>query len=196
MTENDKMTNNVKLRKLNGVEMKRLSEEEFKVSEKFPLMLLFQNIRSMWNVGAIFRVADAARVEKIFITGYTAVPPRKEIEKTALGATETVAWEYIHDAKVAITNLKKQGVKIAALEITENSRKYHELTQNDFPLCIVLGNEVSGVDDEVLELCDFALEIPQYGTKHSLNVAVAAGIAVFEAVRVLNLHQTKPYTQE
>ncbi len=138
----------------------------------------------------MFRIADAALIEKLIITGYTAVPPRKEIDKTALGATETVAWEYLKNPLDAIALLKAQGIKIAALEIAENARRYDALTKQDFPICLVVGNEVSGIDDDVLEACDIALEIPQYGTKHSLNAAVSVGIAVFECVRVLR-NQTK-----
>jgi 23S rRNA (guanosine2251-2'-O)-methyltransferase len=172
-------------RKRRGDEMNRLSPEEFKSAPKHPIYILLQNIRSMWNVGAIFRTADAARVEKLIITGYTATPPRKEIDKTALGATETVNWEYIQNPLDAIATLKQQGIAIAALEITENARRYDTLTKNDFPLCLVIGNEVTGIDDEVLAVCDIALEIPQYGTKHSLNAAVSAAIAIFEAVNAV-----------
>ena len=173
------------LRKLSGNEMNRLSPDDFRAAPKHPIYLLLQNIRSMWNVGAMFRIADAALIEKLLITGYTAVPPRKEIDKTALGATETVVWEYIENPLDAIALLKVQGVKIAALEITENARRYDALTKQDFPICLVVGNEVSGIDDDVLAACDFAVEIPQYGTKHSLNAAVSVGIAVFECVRTL-----------
>jgi 23S rRNA (guanosine2251-2'-O)-methyltransferase len=174
------------LRKLNGEEMGRLSVDEYKASPKHPVYVLLQNIRSMWNVGSIFRTCDAARIEKVIITGYTATPPRPQIEKVALGATETVDWEYSEDPLLAIRQLKAQGVTICALEITEKSRSYSSVAKSEFPLCLVVGNEVSGIDDEVLEQCDFSLEIPQYGTKHSLNVAVSAGIAVFELVRCLN----------
>ncbi|NTV46805.1 MAG: RNA methyltransferase [Chlorobiales bacterium] len=174
------------LRKLKGEEMGRLSVDEYKASPKHPVYVLLQNIRSMWNVGSIFRTCDAARIEKVIITGYTATPPRPQIEKVALGATETVDWEYSEDPLLAIRQLKAQGVTICALEITEKSRSYSSVAKSEFPLCLVVGNEVSGIDDEVLEQCDFSLEIPQYGTKHSLNVAVSAGIAVFELVRCLN----------
>jgi tRNA G18 (ribose-2'-O)-methylase SpoU len=180
------------LRKLSGNEMNRLSADEFRAAPKHPIYLLLQNIRSMWNVGAMFRIADAARIEKILITGYTAVPPRKEIDKTALGATETVVWDYVKNPLDAIALLKVQGVKIAALEIAENARRYDSLAQADFPICLVVGNEVSGIDDDVLVACDFAIEIPQYGTKHSLNAAVSVGIAVFECVRALK-NQTKEH---
>lgn len=172
------------LRKLSGDEMRRLLPEEFRRAPKHPIYVLLQNIRSMWNVGSIFRTCDAARIEQLIITGYTATPPRKEIEKTALGATETVQWTYFQNPLEAVAQLRKAGVKIAALEIARPSRRYDEVQHTDFPICLVVGNEVTGIDDEVLAACDFALEIPQYGTKHSLNVAVAVGIAVFELVRV------------
>lgn len=174
------------LRKLRGEEMGRLSVEEYKSSPKHPVYVLLQNIRSMWNVGSIFRTCDAARIEKLIITGYTATPPRTQIDKVALGATETVDWEFIEDPLEAIRQLKEKGVAVCALEITGNSRNYSSVEKSDFPICLVVGNEVSGIDDEVLAQCDFSLEIPQYGTKHSLNVAVSAGIAVFELVRCLN----------
>lgn len=171
------------IQKLRGDEMNRLSPDEFKAAKKFPIYVLLQNIRSMWNVGSIFRTCDATRIEKIIITGYTATPPRKEIDKTALGATEWVAWDYVPNPLDAIARLKAQGVTIAALEIAANARPYDSLSQRHFPLCLVVGNEVTGIDDEALAECDLALEIPQYGVKHSLNVAVAVGVALFELVK-------------
>lgn len=176
------------LRKLSGAEMQRLSPEDFHRAPKHPIYVMLQNIRSMWNVGSIFRTCDAARIEQLIITGYTATPPRKEIEKTALGATETVKWTYFEHALDAVTWLKAQGVRVCALEITNSSRAYDAVRPEEFPLCLVVGNEVSGIDEEVLAACDFALEIPQYGTKHSLNVAVAVGIAVFELVKISRQH--------
>ncbi len=172
------------LRKLSGTEMQRLSPEEFQLAPKHPIYVMLQNIRSMWNVGSIFRTCDAARIEQIIITGYTATPPRKEIEKTALGATETVKWTYFNNALDAMAWLKAQGVCLCALEITDSSRPYDAVRPDEFPLCLIVGNEVTGIDNEVLTACDFALEIPQYGVKHSLNVAVAVGIALFELVKI------------
>ncbi len=169
--------------KLRSEEMNRLSPESFRVAEKFPIYVLLQNIRSMWNVGAIFRSCDAARVEKVIITGYTATPPRKEIDKTALGATEWVKWEYVQNPLDAISQLKANGVKIAALEIATHALRYDSLSKEYFPLCLIVGNEVSGIDDDVLAMCDLALEIPQYGVKHSLNAAVSVGIALFELIK-------------
>jgi tRNA G18 (ribose-2'-O)-methylase SpoU len=170
-------------RQLGGEEMGRMSAEEYAGSPRHPVTLVLHNIRSMWNVGAMFRSADAAGIEKIVITGYTATPPRKEIDKVALGAQETVCWEYCADPLEAVAKLKGEGCRVFGLEIAENSRPYTELRAGDFPLALLVGNEVEGIGDELLAHCDDVLEIPQYGTKHSLNVAVAAGVAVFEAVR-------------
>jgi 23S rRNA (guanosine2251-2'-O)-methyltransferase len=171
-------------RKLHGSEMSRLSVEQYAEAQKHPIVLMLHNIRSMWNVGSMFRTADAAGIEKIILSGYTATPPRKEIDKTALGAQETVLWEYHPDPLEILSGMKKEGIRICGLEITEGSRPYTSLGSGVFPLCLVVGNEVDGLEKEVLELCDEVLEIPQYGTKHSLNVAVAAGVALFEMVRV------------
>ena len=172
-------------RKLDGTEMNRLSVEHYAGSPKHPLYLVLHNIRSMWNVGSMFRTADAAGIEKMILSGYTATPPRKEIDKTALGAQESVLWEYSADLPDTLAAMKREGIKICGLEITEGSRPYTALTPRDFPICLVVGNEVDGIEDEVLELCDEVLEIPQFGTKHSLNVAVAAGVALFELVRII-----------
>ncbi|ACF43432.1 RNA methyltransferase [Pelodictyon phaeoclathratiforme] len=171
-------------RKLSGIEMNRLSVEHYCQSPKHPLVLMLHNIRSMWNVGSMFRSADAARIEKIILSGYTATPPRKEIAKTALGAQDTVVWEYHADPLEAVCSMKREGVRICGLEITEGSRPYTAVNAGDFPICLVVGNEVDGLENEILDSCDDVLEIPQYGTKHSLNVAVAAGIALFELVHV------------
>ena len=171
-------------RKLHGSEMSRLSAEQYAGAPKHPVVLMLHNVRSMWNVGSMFRTADAAGIVKIILSGYTATPPRKEIDKTALGAQETVVWEYHTDPLEALSGMKKEGFRIYGLEITEGSRPYTSLDHGVFPLCLVVGNEVDGLENEVLVLCDEVLEIPQFGTKHSLNVAVAAGIALFEMVRV------------
>jgi tRNA G18 (ribose-2'-O)-methylase SpoU len=137
----------------------------------------------MWNVGSMFRTADAAGIEEIIITGYTATPPRKEIDKTALGAQETVHWRHFTDPMEAVAVLKGEGRHIFALEIAENSQPYSSLQSEDFPLVLLVGNEVDGIGDALLAHCDGVLEIPQYGIKHSLNVSVAAGVALFECVR-------------
>ena len=172
-------------RKLHGSEMNRLCAENYAVTQKHPVFLMLHNIRSMWNVGSMFRTADAAGIEKMILSGYTAVPPRREIDKTALGAQNSMPWEHHPDPFAVIDEMKKQGIVIFGLEITEASRRYTEVAPEDFPLCLIVGNEVEGIDDDLLARCDGVLEIPQYGTKHSLNVSVAAGIALFEMVRVL-----------
>ena len=172
-----------RFRQLAGDEMGRLSTGEYACAPRHPVTLVLHNIRSMWNVGAMFRSADAAGIEKIVITGYTATPPRKEIDKVALGAQETVPWEHCADPFEALMKLKQSGKRLFGLEIAENSRPYDSLASGDFPAAIIVGNEVEGIGDDLLCLCDDVLEIPQYGTKHSLNVAVAAGIAMFECVR-------------
>ena len=163
--------------------MSRLSVSDFIDIDKHPVSVLLHNIRSMYNVGSIFRTADAAGIEKVIITGYTATPPRKEIDKTALGAQESVQWEYYSEPAEILGKLKDKGVTICGLEITENSIPYTSVDADDFPMCLILGNEVDGIEGDILRLCDHVLEIPQFGTKHSLNVSVAAGIALYEMVK-------------
>jgi len=151
--------------------------------DRFPLIAILDNIRSMYNVGSIFRTSDGARIEAIYTVGYTPHPPRKEIEKTALDATRTVPFKHFKTIAEAIADCKAKGMKIAALELTGNSRSIFELKPEDFPMALVIGNEITGVSDEALQLCDEALFIPMFGAKHSLNVAVAYGIAAFECIR-------------
>lgn len=165
----------------------RLTPEEALVSDKFPISLILHNIRSLYNVGSLFRTSDSANVNELILCGFTPRPPRKEIEKTALGAVDSVKWKYFEDIKDAIKEQKAKGVKVIALELTDKKRDYTSLEKNDYPLCLVLGNELVGIDDDILELCDDAVEIPMFGVKHSLNVSVSAGIAVYEAVRKWNL---------
>jgi tRNA G18 (ribose-2'-O)-methylase SpoU len=176
------------MRKLTHEEVgsKRLSLNDAKKAKKHPIYALCDNIRSIYNVGSIFRTSDAALIEKVYLTGYTPYPPRPEIEKVALGATDAVKWEYIKDPIEAIKKIKHEGIKIVPLEITQNSRNYTEIQISDFPLCLVLGNELTGVSNDIIALSDFSIEIPQYGFKHSINVSVAYGIAVMELVKNLN----------
>jgi len=162
----------------------RKTEEEAKILPKHPISLILHNIRSSYNVGSIFRTADSANIQEIILCGYTPTPPRPEIDKTALGATSTVSWQYIQSTADAIAMQKAKGETVFALELTTNSINYDEIPKSAFPITIVLGNEISGVDDDLLELCDFAIEIPMYGIKHSLNVAVATGIAIYEATQI------------
>ncbi len=164
----------------------RKNFDEINFSQRHPIKLLLNNIRSLYNVGSIFRTSDSALIDEIILCGFTPHPPRKEIEKTALGATKTVPWRYYKDTLSIIKELKEQGYKICALEITDNSINYNDLNKDDFPLVIIAGNEISGIDDEVLELSDFSIEIPMYGVKHSLNVSVAVGIAVYNTLNIYN----------
>lgn len=173
------------MRKLTHEEVgsKRIPLEEVKKVKRHPIYAMCDNIRSIYNVGSIFRTSDAALIEKLYLTGYTPYPPRPEIEKVALGATEAVKWEYIKDPLDAVKKLKSEGIKIVPLEISQNSRNYSDIQESDFPLCLILGNELTGVSNDIIALADFSIEIPQYGFKHSINVSVAYGIAVMELVR-------------
>lgn len=173
------------MKKLTHAEIlkERLTPKGALNSERMPISVILHNIRSMYNVGSLFRTADSARLSDLVMCGFTPHPPRKEIEKTALGAVESVPWKYFEKISDAIEEQKNKGVKVIALELTNKKRQYTSLEKNDFPLCLVLGNELVGIDDDVLNMCDDAVEIPMYGVKHSLNVSVSAGIAVYEALR-------------
>lgn len=165
-------------------ELGRKSVEAFKEAEKNRVVIVLDNIRSMHNVGSVFRSADAFLVEGICLCGYTPQPPHRDIHKTALGATETIDWVYLPTTLEAVQQLKAKGYKVFALEQAEGSILLDQFrSEQHFPLAIVLGNEVEGVDADVLKLCDGCIEIPQYGMKHSLNVSVAAGIVLWEIVR-------------
>lgn len=168
------------------ISLKRSTLETISSVKKLPVYVILNSIRSNYNVGSIFRTSDGAMIEKLYLCGYTPHPPKKEILKTALGTTESVNWEYVKDPLNVIKELKSKGIKICALELTENSIPYYELTKNDFPLALVVGNEISGVSQDILDHCDFAIEIPQYGIKQSLNVAVAYGIAVYEIRKIFD----------
>jgi len=157
--------------------------------KKLPVYVLLDSIRSNYNVGSIFRTSDGVMIEKLFLCGYTPHPPKKEILKTALGSTDSVKWEYIKNSKEVILKLKNEGIKICALELTNKSKQYYEVSERDFPLCLIVGNEITGVSQELIDLCDLSIEIPQYGIKQSLNVAVAYGIAIFELRKILNLYR-------
>ena len=164
-------------------ELGRKTINEFKQADKNPLVVVLDNIRSMHNVGSVFRTADAFLVEAICLCGYTAQPPHRDIQKTALGATETVDWLYFSTTTEAITELKNRGYTIYGIEQTEGSislEKYE--ASSGKKVAVVFGNEVEGVADEVLKMCDGTIEIPQLGTKHSLNISVAAGIVIWKMV--------------
>jgi len=152
-------------------------------SERIPLYVLADNIRSLYNVGSVFRTSDAILVKQLILSGYTPTPPRREIEKTALGATKSVPWEYVQDPLDAIARLRESKVKVFCLEQTDQSVPYTSFHRSDFPLCLVIGNEVTGVSPEVIQACDAAIDIPMLGIKHSLNVAVAYGVAAYELLR-------------
>lgn len=154
--------------------------------KKLPVYVILDSIRSSYNVGSIFRTSDGAMIEKLYLCGYTPHPPKKEVLKTALGSQNSVVWEYVKNAKEVITKLNEDGIKICALELTESSTPHYQLTKNNFPMALIIGNEISGVNQELLDLCDTSIEIPQYGIKQSLNVAVAYGIAVFDLRRIFD----------
>ncbi len=171
----------VQNRKLKLQELGRISIPEFKESEKTPIIIILDNIRSLNNIGSVFRTADSFRIEKIYLCGFTAQPPHRDIHKTALGATDSVDWEYVENAPDLIQKLSNEGVQVYAVEQTENStplNKFFPNSQN--ATAIVMGNEVDGVQQEVIDKCSGVIEIPQIGTKHSLNISVCAGVVVWD----------------
>ncbi|WP_431214997.1 RNA methyltransferase [Puia sp. P3] len=165
-------------------ELNRKSVNEFRESEKTPVVVVLDNIRSMHNVGSVFRTADAFLLRGIYLCGYTPQPPHRDIHKTALGATETVDWRYFATTAEAVRSLKEDGYAVFAIEQTVGSVPLQEFSAGfSGPLAVVLGNEVDGVGEEALGLCDGSVEIPQWGMKHSLNISIAAGIVLWELVR-------------
>ena len=168
-------------RKLKTIEIERISVEEFQQAEKAPLVVVLDNVRSMYNIGSVFRTADAFRIEEVLLCGITATPPSNEIHKTALGAEESVTWKYFNDTMDAVNYLKENGYTLCAIEQCEGS-----VMLNDFQkeggkkYAVFMGNEVKGVQQSVIDKCDVCIEIPQYGTKHSMNVSVTAGIIMWE----------------
>lgn len=164
-------------------ELGRKSVAEFKRSEKFPIIAVLENVRSAYNVGSVFRTADAFLLQAIYICGYTAHPPHKEIKKTALGAEDTVDWKYFKNIREAIDELKKQGFKIYAVEQAENSLKLQAASFSQEKIAVIFGNEVTGVEQITIEQTDGCIEIPQLGMKHSLNIATAAGVVLWELIR-------------
>jgi tRNA G18 (ribose-2'-O)-methylase SpoU len=167
-------------RKLSIHEMGRLSPEEYKNQKKIPLICILEDIRSHHNTGSVFRTCDAFACEAVYLCGITGTPPHRDIHKTALGATETVEWKYYQNSIDAVTELKNSGYKIVLLEIAEGSTLIDEFVVNPYDkIALVLGNEVNGISDALFDLADDCVEIPQYGTKHSLYVSVSAGIAIW-----------------
>jgi 23S rRNA (guanosine2251-2'-O)-methyltransferase len=168
------------MRKLKNEELDRLSTEEFRKAEKTPVIIVLDNVRSMHNVGSVFRTCDAFRLQGLYLCGITARPPDREINKTALGATETVEWKYFSATLDAVNELKTSGYRVFAVEQAEHATQLDQLTLDHAPLAVIFGNEVKGVDQEVIDACDGVIEIPQAGSKHSLNIAVSAGIVCWE----------------
>lgn len=174
------------MRKLENSELDRKSVSDFKLAEKTPIILILDDIRSLHNIGSVFRTSDAFLIEKIYLCGITATPPNKEIHKTALGATDTVAWEYVKDVLEVIAKLKAENTTVYAIEQVENAvflDNFQPIKETKYAL--VFGNEVYGVSQEAIKICDGCIEIPQLGTKHSLNISVSAGIVVWDLFQKL-----------
>ena len=175
------MTENTNHRKLKLDELNRASIDEFKAQDKLPVAVVLDNVRSMNNIGSIFRTSDGFAVERVCLCGITAQPPHRDIEKTALGATQSIAWTYYETPVDAINQLRKDGYKIIAIEQAENSLMLNTfIPQKTEKYALIFGNEVNGVSDEAMELIDTCIEIPQFGTKHSFNIVVSAGIVLWD----------------
>jgi len=176
------------MRKLKNAELNRLDVDSFKKAEKNPIIIVLDNIRSLNNIGSIFRTADAFRIEAIYLCGITAQPPHRDIHKTALGATDSVDWKYFKTTEEAILELKSKNYKIIALEQADQSIMLNRFSPDpDHAHAIILGNEVHGIEQNVVDFSDFCVEIPQFGTKHSLNVTVSNGIILWDIMLKLNL---------
>ncbi|WP_424962902.1 RNA methyltransferase [Ekhidna sp.] len=171
------------MRKIKNEELDRLSPEEFKIAEKIPAVLVLDDVRSAMNVGSAFRTSDAFRIEKIYLCGITAQPPHREINKTALGAQDSVEWDHVESISDCISQLKKDGYQVVAVEQADESTSLLDFeVEGDKKYGFVFGNEVFGVNDKVVETADTVLEIPQYGTKHSLNISVSIGVVLWDFV--------------
>lgn len=174
------------MRKLANSELNRKSVEDFKKADKTPVIIILDDIRSLHNIGSVFRTADAFLIEKIYLCGITATPPHKEIHKTALGATDTVDWEYQKNVTDVITSLKEDDIEVWAIEQVDNAVFLNDFTpETNKRYALVFGNEVKGVSQEAIKLCDGTIEIPQLGTKHSLNISVSTGIVVWDIFQKL-----------
>ena len=177
------------MRKLKTEELGRVGIDDFKKQEKLPLVVILDNVRSMHNIGSIFRTSDGFAIEKLYLCGITAQPPHREIEKTALGATQSIEWEYSADVCDTINELKLDGYTIIAIEQAENSTMLNNYDPNNsMKYALIFGNEVNGVSDEAMNLIDTCLEIPQFGTKHSFNIVVSAGIVLWDFFAKLKLN--------
>ncbi|WP_350285010.1 RNA methyltransferase [uncultured Croceitalea sp.] len=169
------------MRKLANAELERLTVEEFKATTKTPLIVILDNIRSLNNIGSVFRTADAFLIKKVYLCGITAQPPHKDIQKTALGATDSVAWAYEENTLDAVNALQKGGVEVLAIEQAESATKLNDFQPDrSKTYAVVFGNEVKGVAQDVVSQCDGVIEIPQFGTKHSLNISVSAGVVLWD----------------
>jgi tRNA G18 (ribose-2'-O)-methylase SpoU len=172
------------MRKLRNIELNRKSVEEFKETEKLPFAVVLDNIRSLNNIGSVFRTSDAFLIDRVYLCGITACPPNKEIHKTALGATESVDWTYFESTKEAVLQLKEENYRIISIEQVENSISLADFKIEDGEkYAFIFGHEVKGVQQEIVDLSDSCVEIPQYGTKHSLNISVSAGVVLWEMFR-------------
>ncbi|HZH37127.1 MAG TPA: RNA methyltransferase [Flavisolibacter sp.] len=171
------------MRKLSMAELGRKSVDEVRESEKLPVIAVLENIRSAYNVGSVFRTADAFLIHSLYICGYTAYPPHKEIRKTALGAEDSVSWKYVKNIQEAIEEIRQAGYKVYAVEQAEESWKLGSFAVEEERVAVIFGNEVTGVEQSTIALCDGVIEIPQLGMKHSLNVATAAGVVLWELIR-------------
>lgn len=175
------------MRKLANAELDRKNIEEFKDADKTPLLIILDDIRSLHNIGSVFRTSDAFLIEKIYLCGITAIPPNKEIHKTALGATETVTWEYEKDINTLLEKLKNEQISLYAIEQVENAVMLNDFkVEKNKKYALIFGNEVKGVSQEAIKKCDGVIEIPQLGTKHSLNISVSAGIVVWDLFQKIN----------
>ena len=176
------------MRKIRTIEMQRLSIEEFKEADKLPLIVVLDDVRSMYNIGSVFRTCDAFRVESLYLCGICQTPPSTEIHKTALGAEDSINWKYFKTALEAVDELKKEGYTVLSVEQVEHSTKLQTFTPlSDNKYAVILGNEIKGVHQEVVDASDGCLEIPQLGTKHSMNVSVTAGIIIYKFAEKLIL---------
>ena len=185
------------MRKLRHEEIVRPSQCELRKLPRHPITVVLDNVRSLYNVGAMFRTSDAALIERVILTGITATPDNRGMHKTALGAQDTVPWNYAQNGFEAVQSLIDTGYTVAALELTDSPTATTALPGGAFPLCLIVGNELGGVSEDLLALAEFALEIPQYGAKQSLNVAVAYGIAIYDIVRIWrSLAKGGPYIDD
>lgn len=181
------------MRKLSMDELGRKTVAEMREAAKHPIIVVLENIRSAYNVGSVFRTADAFLVEAVYLIGYSARPPHKEIKKTALGAEDSVTWKHFLTTREAMEELRAAGYKIFGVEQAENSLPLQHVNEGiNQPIAVILGNEVTGVDAATLSLCDGCIEIPQFGMKHSLNIATAAGVVLWELVRDRTLQNANP----